>query len=321
VRPRTLNRLTLAASFAVFLAAAYVLYRNLAGVRLEDMLAQLRVLPHIRVAGALLLTALSYLMLTGYDWLALSYVGRSLPFRKFAPGSFVAFAFSHNIGAAMVSGGSVRYRIYSALGLGPVEIAEIVVFCAFTYALGITTVGGLTLTADPKDVAPILEVSPALVRAIGVVMLLAGLAYLGASALRRQPIRLGRYYLRLPSPASGVAQLALAAADLAVTAGIVYLLLPPDAPVTFSTFLAIYVLAAAAAIMSHVPGGIGVFEAVIVVMLPDVPKAASMGALVAFRCVYFLAPLGLALIGMGAYELGRGKRWLGWRTGRSPPPQ
>ncbi|MFI4986721.1 MAG: lysylphosphatidylglycerol synthase domain-containing protein [Alphaproteobacteria bacterium] len=313
---RTLNRLTLAASLIVFLAAAYVLYRNLETMQLADLVAHLRSLPWLHVAAAFLFSAASYLVLTAYDYLALRYAGRRLPYRKTAFASFVAFAISQNVGAALVSGGSVRYRIYSGLGLGVREIAEIVVFCAVTFALGVITVGGLMLVLDPDDVALVLGAPPASMRAVGAVLLAVGLAYLGAALVRPRPIPLGRYRLRLPSFASCVAQIAVASVDLALSGAVVYLLLPADADVTYRTFLGVYVLAAAASILSHVPGGLGVFEMVIVVMLPGVPKAASMAALVGFRCVYFLLPLALALAAMTLYELARGERAIEGRLRR-----
>jgi phosphatidylglycerol lysyltransferase len=312
VTSKTLNRLTLIASLAVFLVAVYVLYRNLEHVRPTDVMAKLGALPSTRVAAALLLTAASYLLLTGYDYLALRFVNHMVPFRQFAPTSFFAFAFSHNVGLALVSGGSVRYRIYSGLGLGIREIAEVVVFCAFTYGLGITTVGGLLLSIDPADVAPILEMPEPLVRLGGAALLALGLVYLGATVLWRRPLTIGRYRLRLPSVGSGLAQVGIASIDLALAGAVVYVLLPPDVGVTYRSFLGIYVLAAAASILSHVPGGLGVFEAVIMVMLPDVPKAASMSALVAYRCIYFLLPLVLAMVGMLIYEVTREERKLGW---------
>lgn len=306
----TLNRLTLLASLLVFLAAAYVLYRNLAHLRLADVLEHLLSLPWPRVAAALLFSAASYLVLTAYDYLALRYVGRSLPFHQVAFASFVAFAISQNVGAALISGGSVRYRIYSGLGLGALEIGEIVVFCAVTFALGVTTVGGLMLSLDPGDVALVLAMPASSVRVGGAALLAVGLVYLAAPLVWRRPFVLGRYRLRLPSFASALAQIAVASVNLALSGAVAYLLLPVNAEVTYRTFLGAYVLAAAASILSHVPGGIGVFELVIVVMLPDVPKAASMAALVGFRCLYFLLPLALALLSLSLYEIARQKREL-----------
>ncbi len=309
---KIVNRVTLGASLAVFLAAVYVLHRSLERVALADVLARLEALPPLRVAAALALTAASYFVLVGYDYLALHYVQRSLRFRWVAFTSFIAFAISHNVGLALVSGGSVRYRLYSGLGLGVVEIAEVVVFCAVTYSLGIMTVGGITLAAAPTDLAAVLGIPPHVVRGSGAALLGVGLVYLAAAALWRRPLRLGRLVLRMPSLGSGLLQVALASVDLALAGAVVYVLMPPDAAVTYRTFLGIYVLAAAASVMSHVPGGLGVFEAVIVRMLPDVPADVSLGALVAFRVIYFLLPLGLAMVSMAGYEVRRGQRAFGW---------
>jgi phosphatidylglycerol lysyltransferase len=312
VTQKTFNRLTLLASLAVFIAAVYVLYANLRHIRLADIAAELSALPAARIASALLLTVASYVLLTGYDYLGLRYVGRMLPFRQFGAASFIAFAVSHNLGLALASGGSVRYRLYSGFGLGAGEIGQIVIFCAFTYALGITSVGGLVLSIDPADVAPILGLSSPFVRMAGIGLLALGLCYVGASVVLRNPIMIGKWPFRVPSYGSCLAQIALASVDLALAAAVVYVLLPADATVTYRTFLGIFVLAAAASVLSHVPGGLGVFEAVIVAMLPDVATASSMSALVAFRCIYFLLPLALATAAMALYEVGREERVLGW---------
>lgn len=309
---KTVNRLTFAASLAVFLAAIYVLYRNLQHVQFGEVLADLEAMPVSRLAIALFLTAGGYLILSGYDYLALRYVDRKLKFRHYALTAFIGFAFSHNIGFALVTGGSVRYRIYSGLGLTPGEVAGVVVFCAITFGLGITTVGGLMLALDPMDVASIISVPESAVRMTGAASLAIGLAYLAASAIWRRPILLGRFRFRLPSFRSGIAQIALASIDLALAGGVVYVLLPPDSDITYRTFLGIYVMAAAASVMSHVPGGLGVFEAVIVMMLPGIPKAASMSAMVAYRFIYFLLPLAIAMASMAIYEVRRGERALGW---------
>ena len=312
VTSKTLNRLTFLASSAVFIAAAYVLYSNLRQVPLADFLSELSAFPPIQGMFALLLTTASYALLTGYDYLGLLYIGRMLKFRQFGFTSFIAFAVSHNVGLAVLSGGSVRYRVYSGFGLEPMEIAQIVVFCAFTYGLGITTVGGIVLSFDPMDVAPILGLSPYIVRLSGIGLLALGCCYVGASVLWRKPVKIGRWRFHLPSQGSCLAQIALACVDLALAAAVMFVLLPADSAVTYRTFLGIFVMAAAASVLSHVPGGLGVFEAVIVVMLPEVPKAASMSALVAFRCIYFLLPLALATVCMAIYEIRREERELGW---------
>jgi len=302
---RTLDRLALAVTLGVLFVALYVLYRNVESVRLVDVTDRVQALPKAGLAAALLLTALSYLVLTGYDFLALRYVRLRLRLRDVLLASFIGFAFGNSMGFALVSGGAVRYRVYSGLGVRPVEIAEIVLFCTVTYALGFTTVGGLMLALDPRGVAVLLDISQAIVRMGGLALLGVGAVYLVAVAIRREAIPIGRYCLRLPSFGSGLMQIAIASVDLVVAGTVFYVLLPPEADVTYRALLGIYVLAGAAALLSLAPGGLGVFETVVLVMLTDVSKAASLGALVAYRVIYFLVPLALAAFCLAVHEIRR----------------
>jgi phosphatidylglycerol lysyltransferase len=310
---KTLDRLSLAVTLALLFVALYVLYRDIESVRLVDVVDRLRALPKLRLAAALSLTALSYLLLTGYDFLALRYVGRELRIRDVLLASFTGFAFSNNLGFALLSGGSVRYRIYSGLGVGTLEIAAIVLFCSLTYALGFASVGGLMLTLDPRGVAADLDLPRVVVRAAGLAMLGVCTVYLAVIGIRRGPIPLGRYRLRLPTLGSGLMQIAIASLDLIVAGTVCYVLLPPEADVAYGVFLAIYVLAGAASLVSLVPGGLGVFETVILTMLTEVSKAGSLSALVAYRAIYFLLPLALASLCLAVHEARLAPSELGWR--------
>jgi uncharacterized membrane protein YbhN (UPF0104 family) len=145
---KTVNRLTFAVAVVMFFAAIFVLYRELKNTRLVDVIANFEALPKTRVMLALALTAASYLLLTGYDFLALSYANHRLRPRETLFASFISFSFSNNLGFALMSGGSVRYWIYTAFGLRPVEVGEVVAFCTLTYGLGVATIGGLMLLFD-----------------------------------------------------------------------------------------------------------------------------------------------------------------------------
>ncbi len=289
------NRLTLGATLAMFLAALFVLYRQLETTPLSDVLNRLGALPVDVIATAVALTAASYLVLTGYDFLALAYVRRKLRPREVLFASFVAFAFSNAMGLALLSGGSVRYRIYSALGLRAVEIGEIVAFCTLSYALGVCADAGLVLLVDPFGMAALLHLPDWLALVCGVALLLLPVSYLAATMFYRRPIRIGSYALRLPSPRLGLAQIALASLDQLVAGSVVYVLLAHGQEIPFLTFAGVYLTAAPAAVASLVPGGLGVFETMVVVLLPHMPKGALLGALVAYRVIYFLLPLALAL--------------------------
>lgn len=309
---QTVNGLAAAVAVAMFAAATFVLYRQLESTRLIDVVGRLQALPRTRVIAALALTAASYLLLTAYDRLALGYVGRRLRPRETLFASFIAFALSNNLGFALVSGGSVRYRIYTGFGLGPVAIGEIVAFCTLTYGLGVATVGGLMLLVDPAGISSTLSLPQPVLRAVGIAMLAIAVAYLAVIAMRRRPIALGRYTLRLPSLGCGLMQISVGCCDQALAAAVVYVLLASDAAIDFPAFLEIYVIAAPVSLLSLVPGGVGVFETTVITLLAGASKAASLGSLIAYRLIYFMLPLASAILLVAIHEIRRSAREMSW---------
>jgi phosphatidylglycerol lysyltransferase len=314
VTSRTANRLTLLAMLAMFVAAIVVLYHQLQATRPAEVLDRLAGMPAASIVAAVLLTALSYLVLTCYDFLALRYVRRKLRAREVLFASFTAFAFSNSIGVALLSGGSVRYRMYSALGLRAVEIGEIVVFCTLSYALGVCLDAGLMLVIVPA-MAGVLHVPRSLALLIGAALVAVPTLYLAATLIRRRPIRLGRYHLRLPSVRIGVAQIALASIDQVLAGAVLYALLAPGQHIAFVDFLGVYLVAAPASVLSLVPGGLGVLETLIVLLLAQAPKGAILGTLVAYRFIYFLLPLALAMALVAGLQIARAPSDLGWLAG------
>ncbi len=280
--------------------------------RLIDVLGSLEALPKTRVIVALALAAASYLLLTAYDFLALNYVGHKLRLWETLLASFIAFSFSNNLGFALMSGSSVRYWIYTGFGLGSVEIWEIVAFCTLSYGLGVTTVGGLMFLFDPAGMSSILNLPQSFLRAAGITMLAIGVAYLAIIVARRGPIALWRYQLRLLSLGCGLMQISVASFDQALAAGVIYVLLPLDTQISFHVFRGIYVIAAPISLLSLVPGGLGVFETMVVTLLVSTSKAALLGSLIAYRLIYFVLPFALAILLVTIYEIRSSSREHGW---------
>lgn len=305
---RLADRLALVAMSAVFCAAIVVLVREFRGVSLHAVLDRLVAMPPQRIAAAAALTAASYLLLTGYDMLALRYVGRRLKLRDVVFASFTAFTLANNVGFHILSGGSIRYRLYSRLGLNAVAIGELLAFCSFAYALGVVTVGGALTLSDPDSFATLLHVPRLLVMASGAVLLAIILGYLAIAALWREPIILGRYHLRPPSLPLALAQVVLASADAVLAATVMYVLLPTDLDLGYRYFLGVYTVAATASILSLVPGGLGVFETAITILVAPQSKAAALGVFFVYRMIYFILPLAVALAWFGVRALRRRQR-------------
>jgi uncharacterized membrane protein YbhN (UPF0104 family) len=292
---RLADRLVILATTIIFCLALAVLIREFVSVSPREVIARIAALPAPHVLAAAGLTVASYGLLIGYDFLALRYVGRRLRTRDVLYASFASFAFSNSIGLQLLSGGSLRYRIYSGLGLNAVEIGEIVVFCTFTYVLGVMTVGGLLALFNPAAIASLLHVPALLISAVGLALLAVSAAYLSGAAVWHKPVSIGRYQLRPPSLPLALAQMALASVDTVLAATVMYVLLPDVPGMTFWSFLDVYIVAATAATVSEVPSGLGVFESIVTVITAPASKAAQLGALIAYRMIYFIAPLVIAM--------------------------
>jgi len=302
---KLVDRCAVVATIVVFCIAIAVLFREFASVSPRDVLARLAALPSRQIFAAIGLTTTSYLLLTGYDFLALHYVRHRLRFRDVVFASFISFAFSNSVGLQFLSGSSVRYRIYSGFGLSTIAIGEIVAFCTFTYALGIITVGGLVALIDPGEAASLLHLPRSLTSVFGLVLLALSLAYPAVAAVWRKPISLGPYQLRPPSLTLALSQVVLASVDAILAGTVMYVLLPADFAITFRSFLDVYLVAATASVLSSVPGGLGVFETIVAAMTAPTSKAAELSAFLAYRMVYFIGPLTVAIVWFVVHEFAR----------------
>ena len=292
-RQRALGAAGSLAVLCVFVAAVYVLHRELRDYRLRDIEQSLSLLSWSQLFAAVALTATSYTLLTGYDWLAVHYIDRSLPYARIALASFVSYVSSYNFGA-ILGGTTMRYRLYSAFGLSAVEIVKIIAICTLTFVLGFCTLAGAVFVFDPLPLPEIIKLPFPTVFPIGVGLLAFVGLYLATSVLWRRPIAVRGWELLLPPPGFTLMQMAVATADLIAAAGVLYMLLPAGLAPSYPQFLGIFLTAQVAGIASHVPGGLGVVEAVLMVTLGPENRAALMGSMVVYRAIYYFLPLGLA---------------------------
>lgn len=289
-------------SLAVFAAALFALYRALHDYQLADILHGLTRIAPVAVMFSMLATAGSYLALAGFDWLAIRYIRRNLSVGRILMASFVSHAVSHSTGFGALTGGAIRYRIYSAAGLSVIEVATVVLFCGVTFALGASSLAAITLAMEPGPFADLLQLPAGWVRATAALVVLTIIAYVVLGHLRRRPWRLFNRPLMMPRPKTALAQVAVAALDLCCAAAALFLLLPDQAQVSYPAFVGVYVLAILAGLLAHVPGGLGVFETTVMILVPGAPADAMFGALLVFRVVYFLLPLILGAVLLGTHE-------------------
>jgi phosphatidylglycerol lysyltransferase len=297
----------------LFLAALWILQYELQEYHYHDIVRHVAELPPHRVLLALILTVLDYLVLTGYDALALRHLNHPLAYSKVAFASFLGYAFSHTLGFPLLSSAPLRYRLYSAWGLSAVEITNVVAFAFLTFWLGLFSVGGLVFLLEPPGIPATLHLPFVSLRPLGVIFLAVAGGYVVASAVRKKPLMVWEWELPLPSFGLSLVQLGVACLDWALVGGVLYVLLPPVAPLSYPGFLGIFLLAQVTGVVSQVPGGLGVFETVVILFLsPIFPASAVLGSLLAFRGIYYLLPLGVATVLLGAHELLRRKEGVEW---------
>jgi glycosyltransferase 2 family protein len=308
-RPRRPHRrfawIGTAASVLIFAASVYVLWRigsemNAAEVRSAFTAATAR---QLGIAAAL--TAVSYLLLTGYDALALRQLGLHVPYRTTALASFTSYAVSFTLGFPLLTAGTVRYWIYAPKGVKPGRVASLTVIAGLTFWLGMGVALAWSCIREAGPLAVLVYTNIKINQMIGVAAAAVVVGYLAWVSLKRRVVTIQGWRLELPGLRLSLAQMLIGAADTCAGAGVLYVLLPPGHGIGYETFLAVYVFAVMLGIASHAPGGLGVFEATVLLALSSVPREPVLGALLLFRLCYYLAPFLLALTLLGAYEIAK----------------
>ena len=299
--------LALAATVAVAFLGFFALHRLLLEVRPADVKAAIESLSPQQIAIALACTVASYLTLTLYDVLALKIIGKPLPWRTAALASFTSYTLSHNLGVALLTGGSARYRVYSAAGLVSGDIARVIAMASLTFWSGVIVMASAALAIHPATIAIGTYAVPiGLQRFAGIALLSVAAVLIAVAGKRGRMLTIWGWSLPLPSGRQALAQIAVAGVDLAFASAALFVLVPDVAASAFPIFFLAYALAIIVALITHVPGGIGVFEAVFVACLPTAGKPELFAALIAYRIVYYLMPLALGALLLAWHE---GRQW------------
>ena len=280
--------------------AGALLYRTLSGYTLEQIVNSVTAIPGQNIGLALLFAGASYFCLTLFDWLALRYVGKKLPYAQVALASFCSLSLGHNIGFAALSSGAIRYRFYSRWGVSAGNVAKIILFCGTTVGLGLITLGGLALLLRPDLATQILVLPQSSIIGLGIACIMIAPGYIALSAFVRTTIRFGDWHIRMPAVHLAVLQVLIGPINFAFVAACLHQVLSGLAEFSYFAIAAVYVIANGAAISSHVPGGLGVLEFVVLYL---VSNADIVGALVAFRVVYYLIPLAIGGLAFAVSEI------------------
>ena len=301
-----LGRSTISAAISLLIlaAAAFVLYELLRDADFGKVAAALKAQPIQKIAAAGAFVVAGYVTLTFYDLFALHTIGRhKVPYAVAALASFASSTIGHSLGAAVLTGGLIRFRIYSVWGLTVVDIAKIAFVTGMTFWLGNAfLLGGATAYA-PEAASAVDHLPLWINRAIGLAGLAAIACYLLWLTPRQRAVGRSRWRIVLPSLRFTLVQIGIGALDLSLVTMAMYILLPSIPTVGFVTVLVIFLTATLLGTVSHAPGGLGVIEATMLVGLAQFQREELLAALLTFRALYFVLPLLLATISLGLREL------------------
>ena len=298
------NRIGVLLSVAIISIAVIVLIHILRNTDVDEVIRALRATEPSQIAAAAVFVAGGYFTLTFYDWFALRTIGRKeVPYRIAALSGFTSYSIGHNIGATVFTGGAVRYRIYSAYGLDAIEVAKICFVAGLTFWLGNATVLGLGVAYTPQAAGWIDQLPPLVNRGIAITMLTILGCYVGWVWSAPREIGRGEWKVKLPSGPSTMLQIGIGILDLGCCALAMYMLLPDEPNIGFVTLAVVFVSATLLGFASHAPGGLGVFDAAMLVALWQFDKEDVLAGLLLFRLLYYVVPFVVALIILGAREI------------------
>lgn len=290
------------AALIVFAAVGYAVYRLTEEVTYADVLSALAATNSSSIALAVLLTGLSFITLCFYDLNALAHIGRKRPWPEVALTAFSAYAVGNVAGFGALSGGAIRYRAYARAGLSPDEIGRIIAFVTVSFSVGLALLTTGSLIPMAGEIAPLLGISSATLATASTIILLSIVLLLGIAS--RNGLTIAGRTLHLPDTGTLSRQFLVTVLDVAFSASVLYALLPAEAQISWPAFFAVYAVAIGIGIVSHVPAGLGVFEAVILAALgAQVPNDALLASLVAYRAIYYVLPLVIAILVVTATEL------------------
>src|SRR3954447_11132725 len=298
------SRIGIALSTAIVALAVVALYHNLRDIDLDDLMDALRDTDRHDVVRASLCVAAGYFTLTFYDLFALRTIGRGeVPYSAAALAGFTSYSVGHNVGASVLTGGAVRYRIYSAYGLDAIAVAKVCFIAGLTFWLGNATVLGLGIAYAPLAASSIDQLPPWLNRLSAVMILFVLASYI--AWVWRSPRTIGRsgWKVTLPGGPLTLLQIGIGILDLAFCAMAMFMLVPDDPNIGFVSLAVIFVSATLLGFASSAPGGIGVFDAAMLVALWQFEKEDLLAGLLVFRLLYYVVPFVISLVILGIREL------------------
>ncbi|MFI4963914.1 MAG: lysylphosphatidylglycerol synthase domain-containing protein [Caulobacterales bacterium] len=291
----------------MLVAAAWVLWREFHKLSFSAVSTAMSGWGAPSIGLALALSAVSFLLMGAIEWVGLRWTGARVPLAATQLGSFLANAIAHAIGANLLISGAIRARFYDRYGVSLTQVAGTTLFAAASFGVGLAALSGAGLLLASHADLTRTAIPPLAARILGVVLLALAAGYVSLCALRRRPISAFGRSVTLPSLRDALSQLVLGVVDNGIAAAILWILLPHGGP-SYVTFVGAYAVACTVGLASSVPGGAGVFESAMAALLPGIEPAALAAAFLGYRLTYYILPLILAALALGAETLRSARR-------------
>ena len=291
-----LHKVGVVISVTVIGIACYVLFHMLRGINVDEVIQAIRDTEPHQIALAALFVAAGYFTLTFYDMFATRAIGHHVPYKINALAAFTSYSIGHNVGASVFTGGAVRYRIYSAWGLNAIDVAKICFLAGLTFWLGNAAVLGLGITYHPEAAASIDQLPVWLNRVVALVIILGLCAYVSWVWVHPRTVGRGPWSVVLPAGPLTLLQILIGIVDLSFCALAMYVLVPDEPNLGFVVVAVIFVSATLLGFASHSPGGLGVFDAAMLVGLWQMDREDLLAGMLLFRMLYYIAPFVISVI-------------------------
>jgi glycosyltransferase 2 family protein len=292
-----LHKLGVVVSITVIGIACYVLYRMLRDIDTFEVIEAIKGTEPRSIALAALFVAAGYFTLTFYDLFAVRAIGHSdIPYRINALAAFTSYSIGHNVGASVFTGGAVRYRIYSAWGLNAIDVAKICFLAGLTFWLGNAAVLGIGIAYHPEAASWVDQLPPWLNRTIAIAIIVGLVGYVAWVWTQPRNVGRGPWTVVLPGGPLTLLQIVIGILDLGFCALAMYTLVPDEPNLGFVVVAVIFVSATLLGFASHSPGGLGVFDAAMLVGLWQMDKEDLLAGMLLFRVLYYIAPFVISVI-------------------------
>ncbi len=291
-------------TLSLFVLAVWAISQEFKNYTFQDLVTSFSRIPRSDKLLAIFFTIIGYLSMGGYDWLGFIYIGHQLNLGTIVRTSFISYALGNTVGFTIFSGTAIRYRFYSPAGVSNIDIAKVIAFTHLSFWLGMLGIGGLSFLLDPLAIPNIVKLPVQSARSIGIIFLCILAFYFWFITFVKKPLKFGDVELGVPSLKVSLGLIIVACIDWGFAAAVIYALLPDSYSISFLGFFGIYILSMTTSIISNVPGGLGVFEFMMLKLRPpNVSEPDLLGSLLAYRGVYYLLPLVVAMIMLIGYEI------------------